>query len=84
MLTIRNETRKDADLIYAAENPLPPISIADACVKYGIERKLLMGRLMRNGLRDPITVSGKVDDIETILIADDWRLQDLSTVSKSS
>jgi len=73
----------DADLIYAAENPLPPISIADACTKYGIERKTLIGRIMRNELKDPITVSGNAEDPDSVMIADDWRLQALDTAGGS-
>lgn len=69
----------DQDYIAAAENPLPPISIADACAKYGIERKLLIGRLLRNDLEDPLTVSGDRNKIETVMIADDWRLQQLKS-----
>ena len=70
----------DADLIYAAENPLKPISIAEACAKYGLLRARLIGRLARNGLRDPITVSGDAAKPETIMIADDWRLQQLGVI----
>lgn len=69
----------DQDYIAAAENELPPISIADACVKYGIERKMLIGRLMRNDLEDPLTKSGDARRPETIMIADDWRLQQLKS-----
>ena len=73
----------DADYIDAAENPLPPITIDEACAKYGIERKLLIGRLMRNAFEDPLTVSGDANNIDTIMIADDHRLWALRTDNKS-
>lgn len=72
-------TMNDQDYIDAANNPLPPISIDGACAKYGIERKTLIGRLARNGIRDPLTVSGDASKPETIMIADDWRLWELKS-----
>ena len=76
-------TMTDAELIEQAENRLPHISIADACAKYGIERKLLIGRLMRNAFEDPITASGDANRLDTIKIADDCRLWALSPSHKS-
>lgn len=70
----------DADFIWASDNQLPPISIADACAKYGIKSETLIGRLMRNGLQDPLTKSGDPTKPETIMLADDWRLWALKTI----
>ena len=65
----------DAELIDRCENPLPHISIADACAKYGIRQSTLLGRIARNDFDDPVTVSG--DTLENILLVDNWQLQAL-------
>lgn len=68
-------------------DPKPPITIADACKKYGIDRKKLMGKIWQNDYNSPITVGpqlakkASLKDARKVLILDNWALHRLATKS---
>lgn len=51
------------------------ITIDEACAKYGLERKALIGRCLRDLLEDPLVIDCTGNNY---LLADDWRLKKMA------
>lgn len=58
------------------------LTLDQAAAKYGVEKKKIVGRVLRNDFEDALWVDN--DENGQPILADDWRLEKLARLANSA